>query len=50
MPISGNYHEYNFGPRLDPKGRMWVTTNKPFGSQPLGKELSFPRYGNPGAG
>jgi glucose/arabinose dehydrogenase len=35
--ISGNYHEYNFGPRLDKNGQMWITTNKPFGSQPLGK-------------
>ena len=32
--ISGNYHEYNFGPRMDKEGYMWVTLNKPFGGQP----------------
>ena len=32
--ISGNYHEYNFGPRMDKEGFMWVTLNKPFGGQP----------------
>ncbi|MCS1410605.1 MAG: hypothetical protein M2R45_03800 [Verrucomicrobia subdivision 3 bacterium] len=35
--ISGNYHEYNFGPRLGPKGCLWVTTNKPFGGEPYGQ-------------
>ncbi|MEE2886072.1 MAG: hypothetical protein VX951_01460 [Planctomycetota bacterium] len=35
--ISGNYHEYNFGPRIDKSGRMWVTLNKPFGGEPYGK-------------
>ncbi|MCA8956384.1 MAG: hypothetical protein KDC87_09930 [Planctomycetes bacterium] len=35
--ISGNYHEYNFGPRVDRDGKLWVTTNKPFGEEPLGK-------------
>ncbi len=35
--ISGNYHEYNFGPRLGPEGNFWITTNKPFGSAPFGK-------------
>ena len=35
--ISGNYHEYNFGPRLGPDGRLWITTNKPFGSEPFGR-------------
>jgi glucose/arabinose dehydrogenase len=35
--ISGNYHEYNFGPRVDKSGRMWITTNKPFGGEPWGK-------------
>ncbi len=34
--ISGNYHEYNFGPRLAPDGSLWITTNKPFGDQPFG--------------
>jgi glucose/arabinose dehydrogenase len=35
--ISGNYHEYNFGPRLGPDGNFWITTNKPFGEQAFGK-------------
>lgn len=35
--ISGNYHEYNFGPRMDKDGKMWVTLNKPFGGQPYGR-------------
>ena len=26
--ISGNYHEYNFGPRIGPEGELWITTNK----------------------
>lgn len=34
--ISGNYHEYNFGPRLDSEGYLWVTLNKPFGGEPYG--------------
>ena len=35
--ISGNYHEYNFGPRLGPDGDFWITTNKPFGGEPFGR-------------
>ncbi|MEM8713704.1 MAG: hypothetical protein AAGG01_22410, partial [Planctomycetota bacterium] len=35
--ISGNYHEYNFGPTRGVDGGYWITTNKPFGSQPFGK-------------
>jgi len=35
--ISGNYHEYAFGPRLDSEGNFWVTLNRPFGSEPFGK-------------
>ena len=35
--ISGNYHEYNFGPRLGPEGFLWVVTNKPFGDEPYGR-------------
>jgi glucose/arabinose dehydrogenase len=34
--ISGNYHEYLFGPRIDRKGNLWLTSNKPFGGQPFG--------------
>ena len=35
--ISGNYHEYAFGPRLDHDGNFWVTLNRPFGGEPFGK-------------
>jgi glucose/arabinose dehydrogenase len=35
--ISGNYHEYNFGPRLGPDGNFWITTNKPFGTPTFGE-------------
>lgn len=35
--ISGNYHEYAFGPRLDKDGYFWITLNKPFGGEPYGK-------------
>ena len=34
--ISGNYHEYAFGPRRDANGDFWVTLNKPFGEEPFG--------------
>ena len=37
MSISGNYHGYNFGPRLDDEGFFWITTNKPFGDEPFGR-------------
>ena len=29
--VSGNYHEYAFGPKLDRDGNFWVTLNRPFG-------------------
>ncbi|QDV06777.1 hypothetical protein Poly30_22920 [Planctomycetes bacterium Poly30] len=35
--ISGNYHEYNFGPTRGIDGAYWITTNKPFGPQPFGE-------------
>jgi hypothetical protein len=35
--ISGSYHEYAFGPKLDGQGRMWITLNRPFGGEPEGK-------------
>jgi len=35
--ISGNYHEYAFGPCLDDDGNFWVTLNRPFGVEPFGK-------------
>lgn len=36
--ISGNYHEYNFGPRPDAEGNWWITTNRGFGGEPFGKK------------
>ena len=42
--VSGNYHEYNFGPTLGPEGNFWITTNKPFGGQPFGAVRAI---GNP---
>lgn len=33
--ISGNYHEYAFGPTLGGDGRLWVTLNRPFGDEPF---------------
>ncbi|HYT87983.1 MAG TPA: hypothetical protein VEL76_04630 [Gemmataceae bacterium] len=35
--LSGAYHEYAFGPKLDRDGNFWVTLNVPFGSSPEGK-------------
>lgn len=35
--ISGNYHEYAFGPALDRDGNFWITLNKPFGDEPFGR-------------
>ena len=32
-PISGNYHEYSFGPKLAPDGSFFVTTNLGFGNE-----------------
>jgi hypothetical protein len=34
--VGGNYHEYNFGPRVDADGNFWITTNRAFGSNPFG--------------
>jgi hypothetical protein len=36
-PISGNYHEYCFGPTVAGDGSFWLTLNKPFGGEPFGK-------------
>ncbi len=36
-PLSGNYHEYAFGPTLAGDGSLWVTMNKPFGDEPFGR-------------
>jgi glucose/arabinose dehydrogenase len=38
FPISGNYHEYAFGPKFDGDGRMWVTLNVGFCGS-LGKSI-----------
>ncbi|MFT7678981.1 MAG: glucose/arabinose dehydrogenase [Planctomycetota bacterium] len=35
--LSGNYHEYCFGPRRAPDGSLWITLNKPFGPEPFGR-------------
>ena len=35
--LSGNYHEYCFGPALAPDGSFWLTLNKPFGDEPFGR-------------
>ena len=29
--VSGSYHEYAFGPKIGPDGKMWITLNRPFG-------------------
>ncbi len=34
--LSGSYHEYAFGPRLTPDGKLWVSLNIPFGDEPYG--------------
>ena len=36
-PISGNYHEYCFGPTVAGDGSFWLTLNKPFGDEPFGR-------------
>ncbi len=36
-PLSGNYHEYCFGPTLAGDGSLWLTLNKPFGDEPFGR-------------
>ena len=36
--ISGNYHEYTFGPARDVNGDLWITLNRPFGLGPFGEK------------
>ncbi|MFY9342443.1 MAG: hypothetical protein WAT39_08130 [Planctomycetota bacterium] len=36
-PLSGNYHEYAFGPALAGDGSFWLLLNKPFGDEPFGR-------------
>jgi len=36
-PLSGNYHEYAFGPTRAGDGSWWVLLNKPFGDEPFGR-------------
>lgn len=36
-PLSGNYHEYAFGPARAGDGSWWLTMNKPFGDEPFGR-------------
>lgn len=32
-PLSGHYHEYSFGPKISPDGKMFVTGNIAFGDE-----------------
>ncbi|WP_258098694.1 c-type cytochrome [Marinoscillum pacificum] len=32
-PLSGHYHEYSFGPKMDNEGNMYVTANVAFGDE-----------------
>lgn len=32
-PLSGHYHEYSFGPKIDGEGNMYVTANVAFGDE-----------------
>ena len=46
--VSGNYHEYAYGPVFDRKGAMWLTLNCTIGKAPRGDgfaEKSFPWRG-----
>ncbi len=46
--VSGNYHDYAYGPVFDPKGNLWVTLNCTIGKAPRGpgfNEKSFPWRG-----
>ncbi|MCC7063134.1 MAG: hypothetical protein IT456_10045 [Planctomycetes bacterium] len=51
-PLSGNYHEYCFGPTLAGDGSLWLTLNKPFGDEPFGRAdwrgwaIRVPKGGN----
>jgi hypothetical protein len=36
-PLSGNYHEYAFGPARAADGSFWILLNKPFGGEPFGR-------------
>jgi hypothetical protein len=36
-PLSGNYHEYAFGPTRAGDGSLWLLLNKPFGDEPFGR-------------
>lgn len=33
--VTGNYHEYAYGPKFDPAGNMWITLNCTMGETPL---------------
>ena len=33
FPISGHYHEYSYGPKVDPEGNFFVTGNVAFGDR-----------------
>jgi len=40
--VTGNYHEYAFGPALDGKGNLWVTLNLGMGLTPEQKKQTVP--------
>ena len=31
--VTGNYHEYAYGPKFDPQGNMWITLNSSIGKR-----------------
>ena len=33
--VTGNYHEYAYGPKFDPAGNMWITLNSGLGKKPI---------------
>ncbi|MCZ6795971.1 MAG: hypothetical protein O7J95_20375 [Planctomycetota bacterium] len=35
--VTGNYHEYAYGPKLDGRGQLWITLNSTFGRTLTGR-------------
>ena len=42
--VSGNYHEYAYGPKIDPAGNFWVTLNCTIGEK-FAPDLAWRGYG-----
>ena len=42
--VSGNYHEYAYGPKFDPTGNLWVTLNCSMGAGPLKEQVEWRGY------